>query len=422
MGKKTATKHTNDITMANQNLTIDKQKVKHKKQRIRSEKQSLRKEKLKAEIKSKITWRFSTSYVAKISILTALSFILYAFCKFPLPFAFPSFLDIQFSELPALLAGLSMGPISGAIVIILKCLFKLPMSGTMYVGELTDIIIGLAFVLPASIIYRRHKDRKHAFIGLLVSSILVTICAVIINRIISIPFYVEVFFGGSWQPLLNMVNPIYKNVTIDNFYAYYLGVGVVPFNLLRCFIVSALTFILYKKLSKILHWEGRSLKTKLGISGEYKSESIEDTYELAQTVEESLNGGEIILLSGDLGAGKTTFTKGLAKALGVTEEITSPTFTILNIYESGKMQLNHLDMYRIEHNDDLVELGIEETIAEDGVTVIEWNKLEHLTGRIIDVKIKSIGENERKFYITDSLDEQNCKKTNESRILKKRNI
>ncbi|MEG2687981.1 MAG: tRNA (adenosine(37)-N6)-threonylcarbamoyltransferase complex ATPase subunit type 1 TsaE [Clostridia bacterium] len=354
-------------------------------------------------LKSKITWQFSTAYLVKIALLTAIAFILYAFCKFPLPFAFPSFLDIQFSELPALLAGFSMGPISGCIVVVLKCLFKLPMSSTAYVGELTDIVIGIAFVLPSSLIYRRHKDKKHAAVGLAVGSVIVTALAILMNRYISIPFFIKLFFGGNFEVLLGVVRPLYQAVTIDNFYAYYLGVGVLPFNLLRCLIVSALTFMLYKRLSKILHWDGHSL-VKKGISGEYECDGVEETYALASRIAKTLVGGEILLLNGDLGAGKTTFTKGLAKALGVTEEITSPTFTILNVYESGRVQLNHLDMYRIECEDDLVELGIEETIASGGVTVVEWNKLENLTGRIIDVKIETIGEQERKFTVCDSLD------------------
>lgn len=365
--------------------------------------QSQRMVKMRTEIKSKLTLRFSTAYIAKIAILTAIAFILYAFVKFPLPFAFPSFLDMQFSELPALLAGFSMGPVSGAIVIILKCLFKLPMSGTGYVGELTDIIMGLAFVVPASIIYRRHKDIKHAVIGLGVSTVIVVVSAVIINRFISIPFYVEMLFGGNWQPLLGMLRPIYKNVTVENFYSFYLGLGVVPFNILRFAIVSLMTFMVYKRLSKLLHWEGTSLK-KHSLSGSYKSESIEDTYEQAEKIADTLKGGEILLLEGDLGAGKTTFTKGLATALGVSEEITSPTFTILNVYESGRLRLNHLDMYRIEREEDLVELGVEDAIAQGGVTVVEWNKLEHLTGRIINVKIENAGESSRTITISDSAD------------------
>lgn len=345
--------------------------------------------------------KFSTAYVAKIAILTALSFILYAFGKFNLPFMFPSFLEIQISELPALLAGFSMGPISGCAVIVLKCLFKFPLTSTAYVGEATDILLGLMFVLPASLIYYRHKDKKHALIGLAVGSVCLTVCAIIVNRVISIPFYTELYFGGNFQVLVDMLRPLYKNIDEKSFYVYYLFVGVLPFNLLRCIIVSALTFVLYKRLSRILHWEGTSLKNKSSLYGEYKVQTVEETYKLASELAEELNGGEVILLNGDLGAGKTTFTKGIAKALDIDEEVTSPTFTILNTYESGRLKLNHLDMYRIENEDELAELGIEDCFDGESVTVIEWNKFSHFDAKVIKIDITPVGETERTIRISE---------------------
>lgn len=89
------------------------------------------------------------------------------------------------------------------------------------------------------------------------------------------------------------------------------------------------------------------------VFGKHTVKNIEETYALAKQIASTLKGGEVILLSGDLGAGKTTFTKGLAKALGIDDEVTSPTFTILNVYEDGRLKLNHLDMYRVESADEL---------------------------------------------------------------------
>ena len=97
----------------------------------------------------------------------------------------------------------------------------------------------------------------------------------------------------------------------------------------------------------------------------FVSKSVDDTYSFAFEFADLLYGGEIVLLNGDLGAGKTTFTKGLAKALGVTEEVTSPTFTIMNVYTSGRLKLNHLDMYRVENEDELYELGVSESVGEE---------------------------------------------------------
>ncbi len=341
--------------------------------------------------------RFTTAYIAKVAILTAISFILYAFAKFPLPFMFPGFLEIQISELPALLAGFSMGPVSACIVIVLKCLFKLAMSHTGNVGELTDILLGISFVLPASVIYQLHKDKKHALIGLAVGTATLTALSLVVNRFISIPFYAKLY---GFDAVVGMVSSLYENVTVDNFYTYYLLIGVLPFNILRCIIVSGLTFVLYKRLSKILHWNGSKMKKTTDIFSKHTVKNVEETYALAKRIADMLQGGEVILLNGDLGAGKTTFTKGLAKALGIEDEVTSPTFTILNVYEDGRLKLNHLDMYRVDSADELAELGIEDCFDDESVTVIEWNKFERFDGEVIEINITPTGENERVFDVT----------------------
>lgn len=199
--------------------------------------------------------KITTAYIAKISVLTAISFILYFLCKFNLPFMFPSFLEMQFSELPAILAGFSMGPFAGAMVIILKCLLKFPFSSTAFVGEIMDIILGLFYVLTASIIYCRKKTRKNAVVGLIAGTILATIFAMVFNRIIAIPFYVDLYFEGNFSKIVNICAALYPQITEKTFYNYYIFVAVLPFNLLRLGIVSLLTFFVYKRLSKLLHLE-----------------------------------------------------------------------------------------------------------------------------------------------------------------------
>ncbi len=141
------------------------------------------------------------------------------------------------------------------------------------------------------------------------------------------------------------------------------------------------------------------MKKSNTIFKKYTVKNVEQTYALAKKIADTLQGGEVILLSGDLGAGKTTFTKGLAKALGVVDEVTSPTFTILNVYEDGRLKLNHLDMYRVESADELAELGIEDCFDDDSVTVIEWNKFEHFDGEVIEINITPTGETERVFDV-----------------------
>lgn len=129
---------------------------------------------------------------------------------------------------------------------------------------------------------------------------------------------------------------------------------------------------------------------------EYRSYCVADTLALAKDVASRLKGGEIVLLGGGLGAGKTTFTKGLAKALGVTREVVSPTFTLVREYTGEKLKLYHFDLYRVESEDELQELGLDEYFAPDAVTVIEWNKPGvALPGKTVKVDIVDRGGEER---------------------------
>ena len=130
----------------------------------------------------------------------------------------------------------------------------------------------------------------------------------------------------------------------------------------------------------------------------YISRSLEDTSYLAGKIAEKLKGGEVILLSGDLGAGKTTFTKFLAKHLGVEELVTSPTFTFMKEYK-GRLSLYHFDMYRAADEDELYELGLNEYLYMNGVCVIEWNKFEDVPNRI-DIDITTLDNGlDREFVI-----------------------
>lgn len=354
---------------------------------------------LKEELSRFRNPRYSTAYLAKLAVLTAISYVLYSFVKINLPTIFPTFLDMQISELPALLAGFSMGPLSGCLVIILKCLFKFPFSTTALAGESTDILLGIAFVLPASLIYRRKKDKKHALIGIAVGTILLTATSLLVNRYISIPFYVELYFGGEFSVIVNMLSPLYPSMTESTFYVYYLFLGVLPFNLLRCIIVGAVTFLIYKRLSGILHWDGGSMKAKSALFGEHILNSADATIQLGRMLGSKLKGGETVFLIGDLGAGKTTFTKGIALGLDIKDEILSPTFILMKTYR-GRLILNHIDMYRLDGEVEADGLGLEDVLYnKKEVTVIEWNKLDGIAGKIIAVTFEITGDSARKITI-----------------------
>jgi tRNA threonylcarbamoyladenosine biosynthesis protein TsaE len=103
-----------------------------------------------------------------------------------------------------------------------------------------------------------------------------------------------------------------------------------------------------------------------------RTKSVDDTRALAFEVAALSRPGDIILLAGDLGAGKTAFAQGFGRALGVVEPITSPTFTLVRTYDEGRFPLIHVDVYRLDHLQELVDLGIMEILDGDGVTLIEW--------------------------------------------------
>ncbi|MBQ4049052.1 MAG: ECF transporter S component [Clostridia bacterium] len=193
---------------------------------------------------------FSTQRITKLAVFSALSYLLYMFVKFPLPMLFPAFLDIQISDVPALLAGFMMGPVSGAIVVAIKIALKLPFSTTGMVGELGDLIMGIAFVVPAAIIYHRFHNKKGAILSLAIGEICCIIVAIIVNRFVLIPFYALIFDGGM-QAVAGMMKSLYQNITAQNLYDYYLWLAVLPFNLLRCTLCALITFFMYKALSRM---------------------------------------------------------------------------------------------------------------------------------------------------------------------------
>jgi len=126
-----------------------------------------------------------------------------------------------------------------------------------------------------------------------------------------------------------------------------------------------------------------------GAAVEYVTNSEEETEALGARLAEKLRPGAVVAFTGDLGAGKTAFTRGLARGLGITERVTSPTFTIVNEYEGGRLPLFHFDMYRLGSADELFDIGWEDYLARGGVCAVEWseNVADALEGDAIPVKI-----------------------------------
>ena len=132
----------------------------------------------------------------------------------------------------------------------------------------------------------------------------------------------------------------------------------------------------------------------------YLTHSPEETQALGERIAVTLHPGDVIAFRGDLGAGKTAFTRGIAKGLGIEDPVTSPTFTIVNEYLDGNMPLFHFDMYRLSSSDDLFDIGWEDYLARGGICAVEWseNVEDALVGAIV-ITIKYLGENEREIII-----------------------
>ena len=127
----------------------------------------------------------------------------------------------------------------------------------------------------------------------------------------------------------------------------------------------------------------------------YTSRSIEDTLTIAQNIESEKFPNMIICLEGELGSGKTVFTKGFASALGIKDTITSPTFNIIKEYLNGEMPLYHMDVYRLEETDE--DIGINDYFNKNGITIIEWADIinEILPSERLVIKFKVIDEDTR---------------------------
>lgn len=107
----------------------------------------------------------------------------------------------------------------------------------------------------------------------------------------------------------------------------------------------------------------------------YESDSFESTYEFAKSLGQKATAGQVYTLIGDLGVGKTVFAQGFADGIGIDDSVNSPTFTILQIYDEGRLPLYHFDVYRIEDPEEMYEVGLDEYLYGDGVCLIEWADL-----------------------------------------------
>ena len=189
---------------------------------------------------------FTTKNLVLMAMFSALAAVLMLW-EFPIPFIAPNFYEIDLSEIPILVGSFIMGPVSGVIMEAIKIILKLLIKGTStaYVGDFANFCIGVCLVVPASIIYQKHKTKKNAFIGMLVGTLFMAVAGVVLNYFVMIPFYVKAF-GMPLEAIIGAGAKIQPLVTNKLSFTI---VCVAPFNIVKGIIVSLVTALIYKHIS-----------------------------------------------------------------------------------------------------------------------------------------------------------------------------
>lgn len=189
---------------------------------------------------------FTTKNLVLMAMFSALAAVLMLW-EFPIPFIAPNFYEIDLSEIPILVGSFIMGPVSGVIMEAIKIILKLLIKGTStaYVGDFANFCVGVCLVVPASIIYQKHKTKKNAFIGMLVGTLFMAVAGVVLNYFVMIPFYVKAF-GMPLEAIIGAGAKIQPLVTNKLSFTI---VCVAPFNIVKGIIVSLVTTLIYKHIS-----------------------------------------------------------------------------------------------------------------------------------------------------------------------------
>jgi len=182
--------------------------------------------------------------LTRCGLLSAMAVILF-YIEIPVV----AFYKLDLSTLPAILAGFAMGSLQGVAVIIVKNLVHMLGTSTACVGELADILMSCAFVIPASLYYRKHKDRKSALKAMLIGSVCMVVVSVLVNYFILIPAY-QVLMNLPLEVIIGMGQKVFG--FIDTTVELVLAITA-PFNILKAVVLSLVTYLLYKRVSPLLH-------------------------------------------------------------------------------------------------------------------------------------------------------------------------
>lgn len=191
-------------------------------------------------------------FIVMTGVLAAIATVL-MMISFSVPFM-PSFIKMDISELPALIAAYSMGPISGILVCLIKNLINVTMTTTGGVGELSNFLLGVCFVLPAGLMYRFRKNRKNAFLGALIGALIMGLASLPINYFLTYPVYSNFMpieqIVGLYQAIFPKVDGLLSCLVIFN----------MPYTFFKGMINTLLTFLIYKHISPLIKGSKRSLK------------------------------------------------------------------------------------------------------------------------------------------------------------------
>lgn len=192
---------------------------------------------------------FETRKLVKISLLSAIALAL-MMLDFALPI-FPVFLQLDLSDIPAIIGTFVMGPLAGIMIELIKnILHGLIATSTMGIGEVANFIFGIAYIIPLGLIYKRNKNIKSVILGVLAGTISMIVTACIFNYFILIPLYSAVLYNQPIEVFVNMANKV--NDMVTNF-ATLILFAIAPFNLLKGIIMSVVSYLIYKALKPILY-------------------------------------------------------------------------------------------------------------------------------------------------------------------------
>ncbi|MDO5440138.1 MAG: ECF transporter S component [Erysipelotrichaceae bacterium] len=192
---------------------------------------------------------FTTKRISSIAIMSAIAGLL-MLIDFPISFIAPSFYKLDISDLPCLIGTFALGPIAGVIIETLKILIKLVLkpTSTAFVGELSNLLCGIALCVPAGLVYKKHHNKKGAIKGLIVGSISYIFIGALINYFITIPAFVSLY-NIPLEAIISMGAEIFPFITSK---FSFVCSCVALFNLVKTLIISVLTYLLYKRISPLL--------------------------------------------------------------------------------------------------------------------------------------------------------------------------